>query len=142
MNPIAVERRLAAILSADVVGYSRMMRQDEPATVGTLREYREVFAAAIEGERGRVVDAKGDAILAEFPSVVRAVACAVEVQAEITRRNAELTSDRQMRFRIGINVGDVIVQDCVALGVHHAATHAVGGRHDLDPDALDSGEVR
>ncbi|MCH8883569.1 MAG: adenylate/guanylate cyclase domain-containing protein, partial [SAR324 cluster bacterium] len=116
MNLSLVERKLAAILSADVVGYSRLMRHDEPATVATLREYREVFTEAIEDHRGRVVDAKGDAILAEFPSVVTAVACAVVVQEELARRNEELASERKMRFRIGVNLGDVIVEDDAIYG--------------------------
>ena len=103
------ERKLAAILSADVEGYSRLMSEDEAATVRTITEYREVIATAVAAHNGRVVDAPGDNVLAEFASVVDAVECAVAIQAELQSRNAALPSPRQMRFRIGINLGDVIV---------------------------------
>ncbi len=110
MNPPAVERKLAAILSADVKGYSRLMGEDEVATVRTLTAYREVMATLIQQHRGRVVDSPGDNLLAEFASVVDAVECAVEVQRELKSRNAELPVPRRMEFRIGINLGDVIVE--------------------------------
>ncbi len=103
------ERKLAAILSADVEGYSRLMSDDEAATVRTITEYRDVIAAAVVGHGGRVVDAPGDNVLAEFSSVVGAVECAVEIQRELQARNAALPPSRHMRFRIGINLGDVIV---------------------------------
>ena len=103
------ERRLAAILSADVEGYSRLMGDDEAATVRTITEYRQVIAAAVGRHGGRVVDAPGDNVLAEFASVVSAVECAVEIQREIGARNAPLLPTRHMRFRIGINLGDVII---------------------------------
>src|SRR2546423_9108296 len=108
-RPPPTERKLAAILSADVEGYSRRMTEDETATVRTITEYREVIAAAVVGHNGRVVDAPGDNVLAEFASVVDAVECAVEIQGELESRNAALAPSRQMRFRIGINLGDVIV---------------------------------
>ena len=111
MSEERVDRKLAAILSADVVGYSRLMGEDDAATVATLGTYRKLFVSQIEAHRGRVVDAKGDALLAEFGSVVNAVACAAEVQREIAERNVELSEERRMRFRIGVNLGDVIVQD-------------------------------
>lgn len=101
-------RRLSAILSADAVGYSRLMRDDEDATVRTITAYRNAMAHMIQQYRGRVVDSPGDNILAEFTSVVDAVNCAVEIQRELAERNAELLEDRKMRFRIGINLGDVI----------------------------------
>ena len=110
MGGRAVERRLAAILSADVEGYSRLMGDDEVATVRAITEYRAVIASAVAGHGGRVVDAPGDNVLAEFASVVGAVQCAVDVQRELQSRNAELPPSRQMRFRIGINLGDVIVE--------------------------------
>ncbi|HXH82922.1 MAG TPA: adenylate/guanylate cyclase domain-containing protein, partial [Candidatus Tectomicrobia bacterium] len=110
MNRRAVERRLAAILSADVEGYSRLMGEDEPATVRTITEYRQVIASAVAGHGGRVVDAPGDNVLAEFASVVDAVQCAVEIQRELRSRNAQLPVGRRMQFRIGINLGDVIVE--------------------------------
>jgi len=105
------ERRLAAILSADVAGYSRLMGDDERATVRTLTDYRKVFSDHIERHKGRVVDTAGDSVLAVFGSVVEAVQCAVNMQSELATRNSALTQDRQMHFRIGINLGDVIEQD-------------------------------
>jgi adenylate cyclase len=103
-----VKRKLTAIFSADVKGYSRLMSADDAATVRTLTEYREVMAGLISSHRGRVVDSPGDNLLAEFVSVVDAVQCAVEVQKEFKVRNKELPEDRRMEFRIGINLGDVI----------------------------------
>jgi adenylate cyclase len=111
MGGRSVERRLAAILSADVEGYSRLMGDDEVATVRAITEYRAVIAAAVAGHGGRVVDAPGDNLLAEFASVVDAVQCAVDFQRELQSKNAERPASRQMRFRIGINLGDVIVED-------------------------------
>jgi adenylate cyclase len=105
-----VERKLTAILSADVKGYSRLMGEDDEATVRTLTSHREVMATLIQQHRGRVVDAPGDNLLAEFASVVDAVRCAVEIQQSLKARNAELPLNRRMEFRIGINVGDVIVE--------------------------------
>jgi adenylate cyclase len=102
------KRRLTAILSADVEGYSRLMREDEEATVRTITSYRTAMTHLIEQYRGRVVDSPGDNILAEFTSVVDAVNCGVEIQRELAERNAELSENRQMRFRIGINLGDVL----------------------------------
>jgi class 3 adenylate cyclase/ABC-type glycerol-3-phosphate transport system substrate-binding protein len=104
-----MERKLAAIFSADVQAYSRLMGEDEEATVRTLTAYREVMASLIRQHRGRVVDSPGDNLLAEFASVVDAVACAVAVQRELNTRNRALPDSRQMRFRIGINLGDVLV---------------------------------
>ncbi len=106
-----MERKLAAIFSADVKGYSRLMGEDEIATVRTLTAYREVMTALIQAHRGRVVDSPGDNMLAEFASVVDAVQCATEIQQELTVRNAELPIHRQMAFRIGINVGDVLTEN-------------------------------
>jgi adenylate cyclase len=106
----SVERKLAAILSADVEGYSRLMGQDEVATVETITAYREVIASAVARRAGRVVDAPGDNVLAEFASVVDAVQSAVDIQRELQARNEALPASRQMRFRIGINLGDVIVE--------------------------------
>nr|NIQ37569.1 tetratricopeptide repeat protein [Pseudomonadota bacterium] len=103
-----VQRKLTAILSADVKGYSRLMREDEVGTVETLKTYRETMASLIQQHHGRVVDSPGDNVLAEFGSVVDAVECAVEVQRELRTRNADLPENRRMEFRIGINLGDVI----------------------------------
>jgi adenylate cyclase len=105
-----VERRLAAILSADVKEYSRLMGTDDVATVEMLTVYREAMTALISGHRGRVVDSPGDNLLAEFPSVVDAVQCSVGIQEELNRRNADLPADRRMDFRIGVNLGEVIVE--------------------------------
>jgi adenylate cyclase len=102
------KRKLSAILSADVKGYSRLMEQDELETVRTLEAYREMIAEVIRNYSGRVVDSPGDNILAEFLSVVDAVESAVEIQKELKSENAELAEDRRMEFRIGINLGDVI----------------------------------
>ena len=105
------QRRLSAILAADVVGYSRLMHRDDQATVRALTERRALFAGHVAARRGRVVNAPGDSILAEFPSVVDAVECAVEIQTEIAARNAAVPDPEQrMRFRIGVNLGDVIVE--------------------------------
>ncbi|MEK6709458.1 MAG: adenylate/guanylate cyclase domain-containing protein, partial [Nitrospinota bacterium] len=103
-----VERRLSAILSADVKGYSRLMGEDEEATVRTLTSLRKTNASFIEKYGGRVVDSPGDNMLVEFPSVVEAVKCAVEIQAHLLELNAEQPPERRMEFRIGINLGDVI----------------------------------
>ena len=105
------KRKLAAILSADAAGYSRLMGEDEAATVRTLETYKRVIADLIQQHRGRVVDAPGDNMLAEFASVVDAVQGAVAAQKEIQARNLELPETRRMQFRIGINLGDVIEED-------------------------------
>jgi len=102
------KRKLTAILSADVKGYSRLMGEDDKATVRTITAYREVITEIVQKHRGRVVDSPGDNILAEFASVIDAVGSAVEIQEELETRNAELPEDRKMEFRIGINLGDVI----------------------------------
>jgi class 3 adenylate cyclase len=106
----AIERKLVAILSADVQGYSRLMSGDELATIRTLTAYREAMTAIITRQRGRVVDAPGDNLLAEFASAVDAVQAAVAIQQDLKTRNAALPPHRQMHYRIGINVGDVIVE--------------------------------
>jgi len=105
------KRKLTAILSADVEGYSRLMGDDEEATVRTITAYREVMATLIQQHNGKVLDSPGDNLLAEFVSVVDAVQCAVAVQKEIYARNTELPENRKMRFRIGINLGDVIQEE-------------------------------
>jgi len=105
------KRKLTAILSADVAGYSRLMAEDETATVKTIASYREIMSSLIKQHRGRVVDSPGDNMLAEFSSVVDAVQCAVAVQNEIQTRNADLPDNRKMEFRIGINLGDVIDEE-------------------------------
>jgi adenylate cyclase len=103
-------RKLAAILSADVAGYSRLMGEDEEATVRTVTAYRDVIATLVQQHHGRVVDAPGDNLLAEFASVVDAVQCAVAIQRELGLRNTALPLPRRMQFRLGINLGDVIAE--------------------------------
>ncbi len=103
-----VKRKLTAILSADVKGYSRLMGEDEEGTIRTLNAYKEVITGFIQKHQGRVVGTAGDSMLAEFASVVDAVRCAVGIQGELKDRNKELSKDRRMEFRIGVNLGDVV----------------------------------
>jgi TolB-like protein/class 3 adenylate cyclase len=111
-GPGRVERRLAAILAADVVGYSRLIGADEEGTLGRLKALRaEAIDPKIAGHRGRIVKTTGDGLLVEFVSVVDALRCAAEMQAALAESNAQLPSDWRIEFRIGINVGDIIVED-------------------------------
>jgi adenylate cyclase len=105
-----MERKLTAILCADVYGYSRLMGEDEEATLRTLSAYRTIVDNSIENHRGRFVNSAGDSVLAEFTSVVEAVNCAVEIQNSLKAENAELPQERRMQFRIGVNLGDVMVE--------------------------------
>jgi class 3 adenylate cyclase len=119
-----VERRLAAILAVDVAGYSRLMGEDEEGTLAALRAIRrELGDPKITGHRGRIVKTTGDGLLVEFASVVDAVRCAVEVQREMTDRNALVPPERRIEFRMGINVGDIIIDegDIFGDGVNIAA---------------------
>jgi class 3 adenylate cyclase len=102
------KHKLSAVLSADVFGYSRLMRDDEEATIRTLTTYRKVMTHLIQKYRGRLVDAIGDNLLAEFTSAVDSVNCAVEIQRELFKQNAKLPENRRMRFRMGLNLGDVV----------------------------------
>jgi len=111
MAPESFKRKLTAILSADVKGYSRLMGEDEAETVKTLTAYRKIMGELIEQHRGHVVDSPGDNILAEFASVVDAVQCSVAIQNEFKARNAALPENRRMEFRIGVNLGDVIEEE-------------------------------
>ncbi len=108
MSPEKFKRKLAAILSADVKGYSRLMGEDEEGTIRTLNAYKEGMTGFIQKHQGRVVETAGDSVLAEFASVVDAVRCAVEIQNELKTRNADLPENRRMEFRIGVNLGDVV----------------------------------
>jgi adenylate cyclase len=106
-----MERKLAAILAADVVGYSRLIEQDEAGTFARLKERREtVVEPTLAKHHGRVFKLMGDGLLAEFASVVDAVECAVAVQQEMAERNAGLTPGQRIEMRIGITLGDVIVE--------------------------------
>jgi adenylate cyclase len=108
MTAQEVKRKLAAILSADVKGYSRLMGEDEVGTIRTLSTYRKIMTTLIQQYRGRVVDAPGDNVLAEFGSIVDAVRCAIEIQKELRAKNTELPENQRMEFRIGLNIGDVV----------------------------------
>jgi len=111
MTTQEVKRKLTAILSADVKGYSRLMSEDEAETIRILNAYKDMIANLIQQHHGKVVDAPGDNLLAEFGSVVDAVQCAVEIQKELKARNAELPENRRMEFRIGVNLGDVVEEE-------------------------------
>ena len=104
-----LERRLSAIISADAVGYSRMMDEDEAYTVSAITDHRDRISGLVEEYRGRVVDALGDNVLAEFASVVDALECAVEIQRAVSESNAGLTPERRLEFRIGLSLGEVVV---------------------------------
>ena len=123
MTEDKVKRRLTTILCADVHGYSRLMAADEAGTLGTLRRYRAAIAGLVERHDGRIVNTWGDAVIAEFAGVVEAVQCAVEIQQESFDRDSDPAHARQMRFRIGVNLGDVMVDgaDIFGDGVNIAA---------------------
>src|SRR5713226_4683355 len=110
MEPHRVERKLAAILHADVKGYSRLISEDEVATLRVLASYLEMMNILVQRHGGRAVGSRGDSLLAEFPSVVEAVQCAVEMQHELKARNAELPVTRRVEFRMGINLGEIVVE--------------------------------
>jgi len=118
-----VKRRLAAILAADAVGYSARMAEDEERTLRTLAGHRNVIGGLIASHDGRIVGTAGDSVLAEFPSSVAAVRCAVEIQEALATRNDSLPADERLQFRIGVNLGDVIVEgnDILGDGVNVAA---------------------
>ncbi len=105
-----VTRKLTTILAADVEGYTRLMRADEEATLKTLSDYRDVIDNLIVRHDGRVFSTGGDSVLAEFGSAVEAVRCAISLQEDIAIRNAELPDERKLRYRIGVNLGDVMVK--------------------------------
>ncbi len=111
MTEKRVKRKISAILSADVAGYSRLMSEDEVSTVRTLEAYRKVISDLIEQFRGRVVDSPGDNLLSDSSSVVDAVQCAVEIHEVIRAKNEELSENRRMLFRIGVNLGYVIEEE-------------------------------
>ena len=160
MSGSGPNRKLAAILSADVVGYSRLMVDDEAATVETLNEYRTAIGRVIDRHGGRIVNAPGDNILADFGSAVGAVSAAVEIQKSIEGRNIELPEHRRMPFRIGVNLGDVIEEsdgtiygdgvniaarmealaDAGAICISNAVFESVENKLDLDFESL--GEQR
>jgi class 3 adenylate cyclase len=108
MTEERARRKLSGILSADAVGYSRLMEEDEASTIRTLEASKELMANLIQQYRGRVVDAPGDNLLAEFASVVDSTECAVKIQQELKSRNVDVPDNRRMLFRIGVNLGDVV----------------------------------
>src|SRR5450631_229032 len=117
MAEVRVERRLAAILAADVSGYSRLMGIDEEGTLAALKAYRrEIIDPKIAEHRGRIVKTTGDGALVEFASAVDAVRCAMEIQRTMGERNATIPEDRRIEFRIGINIGDIIIEDADIYG--------------------------
>jgi TolB-like protein/class 3 adenylate cyclase len=122
-QPVRVGRRLSAILAADIAGYSRLMGLDEAGTARVLREHRAVTNALVEHHGGRIVKTTGDGLLIEFPSVVDAVECAVAVQAVMAERNDGVPQDRRMLYRMGINLGDILIEgdDILGDGVNVAA---------------------
>ena len=119
----SIKRRLSAILAADIAGYSRLMGQDEAATVRDLKGHQAVILPLVGRHGGRIIDTAGDGILAEFPSVIGATACAAEIQHAMAARNEAVPEHRRMLFRIGINVGDVVIDgdDILGDGVNIAA---------------------
>lgn len=123
LNTQFLDRKLATILSADVAGFSRLMGEDEEQTLRTFRGHKEVFESLVAMHRGRVFNTAGDAILAEFASAVEAVRCATDIQSALRTRNDQLPPSRQVKFRIGINLGDVMLhgQDLLGDGVNVAA---------------------
>lgn len=123
MGEDGAKRKLTTILASDVEGYSRLMSEDEEVTLATLKDYRAVIFRLIDRHEGRVFNTGGDSVLAEFASAVEAVRCAISIQEELRVRNAELDPGRQLRFRIGINLGDVLVDgdDLFGDGVNVAA---------------------
>src|SRR6202043_755953 len=134
MAEARVQRRLAAILAADVAGYSRLMGADEEGTLAALKELRRELAdPKIKEHRGRIVKTTGDGLLIEFASVVDAVRSAVEVQREMAERNADVSPDGRIEFRMGINLGDImkdgadIYGDCVNVAARLEALAEAGG---------------
>src|ERR1700688_3591061 len=111
-----MERKLTAILCADVHGYSRLMGEDEEATLRTLTSHRKLIDSEIEQHHGRFVNSAGDSVLAEFVSVVEAVNCAVDIQSRLKAANESISRERRMEFRIGVNLGDVMVEGAQIYG--------------------------
>jgi len=123
LPPEPLERKLVTVLAADVAGYSRLMAEDEEQTLRVFRAHRAAIDALVAQHRGRIFNTAGDAVLVEFASAVEAVRCATEIQAALRTRNDQLAPERQVKFRIGINLGDVMVQggDLLGDGVNVAA---------------------
>jgi class 3 adenylate cyclase len=120
---MSATRRLAAILAADVVGYSRLMGEDEAGTARAVREHREAATPIVRSHGGRIVKTMGDGVLLEFPSVVAAVECAIAIQKLMGERNAEVPGEKRIQYRIGVHIGDVLIEDedIIGDGVNFAA---------------------
>ena len=116
MTETRMERRLSAILAADIAGYSALMGADEARTVRDLKGHQAVVLPMVGEFGGRIIDTAGDGILAEFPSVVNAVKCAVAIQSKMADRNATIEPERRMQFRVGINIGDVVYDEARIYG--------------------------
>jgi adenylate cyclase len=141
------KRRLAAILAADIADYSRLMSEDEAATVRDLKAHQAVVLPLVGRHGGRIIDTAGDGVLAEFPSVIGATECAIEMQTVMAARNADVPAPRRMLFRIGINLGDIIHDDARIYGdgINVAARLegiAEPGRHLHLPAGVRPGEPR
>jgi adenylate cyclase len=123
LNMQRVKRRLAAIMCADVANYSKLMERDEDGTLDRLKAYRAVMSSLTDGHNGRIVNTWGDAVIIEFTSVIEAVQCAVDIQNELSLRNADVPDSDRMEFRVGINLGDIMVEgdDIYGDGVNVAA---------------------
>ncbi len=117
-------RRLAAILAADVVGYSRLMGEDEAGTAKAVRAHRDAAAPIVRAFGGRLVKTMGDGVLLEFPSVVAAVECAIAIQKQMAERNAGVPEDSRILYRIGVNLGDVLIEGDDILGDGASIIHA------------------
>ena len=113
---MSTKRKLATILSADAAGYSKLMADDDAATLRSLNDARALFRERIEAHGGRLIDTAGDSVLAEFPSAIEAMDSAVEIQHALSKRNRQLAEHRRMQFRIGINLGDIIEEDGTLYG--------------------------
>ena len=122
-SPDRTDRRLAAILMADMVGFSRLMEADEAGTARMVRDQRTAAEPLVAEHGGRIVKTTGDGVLIEFPSVVRAVECAVALQQQMAERNAGVTGDRRMDWRVGVNLGDILIdgEDILGEAVNLAA---------------------
>ncbi len=138
MEPTGTKRKLSAILMADAVGYSRLMGQDETATVAAIKASREIFRAQVESRSGRIVNAPGDSILAEFGSVVDALAAAVEIQRKLAEGNQDVPTDQAMQFRVGVSLVSTIRSPRILLqfGSYESRTDCVDDRRTRRPGEL------
>jgi hypothetical protein len=138
-----IERRLAAIFAADVAGYSRLVEQDETGTLRTLSTHREIMDRLITEYGGRIANTAGDSVLAEFPSAVDAVQCAVQVQNALTQAGQDTPAERRLLLRIGVHVGDMMVRDGAVLhGSDCARVDCTHSRNSSDTDGLRASKLK